>query len=71
MVVSGANIHAVFTQLVGPVTMAIAGTAAMTPGSTVTLALSPSTDVFVGAPDASGPDTIDNAAPPLLNPGPP
>lgn len=51
MTVSGsnANVRAVFTQLVGPVTLEIVGAPPLTPGSTVTFALNPSSDVFVAA----------------------
>jgi hypothetical protein len=50
MTVTGsANIHAVFTQLVGPVTLAIVGAPPLTPGSMVTFALDPSSDVFLSA----------------------
>jgi hypothetical protein len=50
MTVSGsATIHVVFTQLVGPVTLDVVGAPPLTPGSTVTFALHPSSDVFLAA----------------------
>jgi hypothetical protein len=50
MTVSGSvTLHAVFTQLVGPVTLEIVGAPPLTPGSTVTFALNPSSDVFLAA----------------------
>lgn len=45
----GATVHAVFTRLVGPVTLEIVGAPPLTPGSTVTFALNPSSDVFLAA----------------------
>jgi hypothetical protein len=50
MTISGSvSMHAVFTQLIAPVTLAVAGTPPLTPGSTVTFALDPSSDVFLAA----------------------
>jgi len=45
----GATVHAVFTQLIAPVTLEISGTPPLTPGSMVTFALNPSSDVFLAA----------------------
>ena len=50
MTVSGTtSVHAVFTQMIGPVTINVVGAPPLTPGSTVTFALDPPSDVFVSA----------------------
>ena len=50
MTVSGSTtLHAVFAQLIGPVTLEIVGAPPLTPGSAVTFALNPSSDSFLAA----------------------
>lgn len=50
MTISGSTtVHAVFTQMIGPVTMNVVGSPPLTPGSMVTVALDPASDVFVAA----------------------
>lgn len=50
MTVSGStSVHAIFTQLIGPVTLKVDGAPPLTPGSSVTFALDPASDFFVAA----------------------